>query len=119
MSSGRLGRRGVALLEVLVALVVLGFAGLALVEVAAQGLRALGHAQAVERRVADEDRLLAAYTLLDRRDLGQRAGLHRVGPYDVRVDRLDFTLFRIAVGPAGEPADLATVVYRPGGDDAE
>jgi type II secretory pathway component PulJ len=109
----------VALLEVLVALAVLGLAGLAVVEVAAQSLRVLQHAQAVERRVADEDRLLAAYTLLDRRELGQRAGLHRVGPYDVRVERLDFTLFRVAIGPAGEPADLTTVVYRPGGEDAE
>jgi type II secretory pathway pseudopilin PulG len=109
----------VALLEVLVALAVLGLAGLALVEVTAQGLRVLDQAQAVEHRMADQDRLLAAYTLLNRRDLGQRAGLHRVGPYAVRVDRLDFTLFRITVGPAGEPADLATVVYRPGGEDAE
>lgn len=119
MSSTRLNRRGVALLEVLVALAVLGVAGLALVEVSAQSLRILDHAQTVERRVADEDRLLAAYTLLSRQDLGQRAGRHRVGPYDVRVERLDFTLFRITVGPAGEPADLTTVVYRPGGEDAE
>jgi hypothetical protein len=109
----------VALLDVLVALAVLGLAGLALVEVTAQSLRVLEHAQTVERRIADEDRLLAAYTLLSRRDLGQRAGLHRVGPYDVRVERLDFTLFRITVAAAGEPTDLATVVYRPGGEDAE
>jgi type II secretory pathway component PulJ len=114
-----LNHHGVALLEVLVALAVLGLAGLALVEVSAQSLRVLEHAQAVERRIADEDRLLAAYALLDRRDLGQRAGLHRVGPYDVRVDRLDFSLFRITVGAAGEPTDLTTVVYRPGAEDAE
>jgi hypothetical protein len=109
----------VALLEVLVALAVLGLAGVALVDVSAQSLRVLDHAGTVERRIADEDRLLAAYTLLDRRDLGQRTGRHRVGPYDVRVERLDLTLFRITVGPPGEPADLTTVVYRPGGEDAE
>jgi type II secretory pathway component PulJ len=119
VNSGRVNRRGVALLEVLVALAVLGLAGLALVEVSAQALRALDHAEAVERRIGDEDRLLAAYSLLNRRDLGQRAGLHRVGPYDVRVDRLDLALFRITVGPAGEPADLATAVYRIGGEYAE
>ena len=119
MNSRPLGRRGVVLLEVLVALAVLGLAGLAFVEVAAQGLRILGYTQVIERRIADEDRLLAAYTLLDRLDLGRRTGVHHVGPYDVRVDRLDLALFRIAVGPAGETADLTTVVYRPGGDVAE
>jgi len=114
-----LGARGVALLEVLLALAVLGLVGVALVEVAAQGLRVLGQAQATERLIADEDRLLTAYALLNRRDLGARSGRHRVGPYDVQVDRLDLTLFRVAIGPTGGPADLTTVLYRPGGGDAE
>ena len=112
-----MSRRGFALLELLVALAVLGIAGLAFVELAAQSLQTLDHARAVEQRVADEDRLLAAYTLLDRRDLGARLGWRRVGPYDVRVERLDFSLFRVAVGPAGAVPDLVTVIYRPGWGD--
>jgi prepilin-type N-terminal cleavage/methylation domain-containing protein len=112
-------RRGVALLEVLVALAILGIAGLALVEVASQSLVALDRAREVEQRVADEDRLLAAYALLNRRDLGARIGWRRVGPYDVRVDRLDFSLFRVAIGPADAGPDLVTVIYRPGPTDGE
>ena len=113
-----MSRRGFALLEVLVALAVLSIAGLAFVELAGQSLRTLDRAREVERRVVDEDRLLAAYTLLNRRDLGARLGARRVGPYDVRVERLGFSLFRVAVGPAGAPADLVTVLYRPEWGDA-
>jgi prepilin-type N-terminal cleavage/methylation domain-containing protein len=111
--------KGFALLEVLVALAILGTAGLAVVELAAQGTRAVTHALEVERRVADEDRLLRAYSLLNRRDLGQRVGLARVGPYAVRVERLDFALFRIALGAADGPVDLETILYRPEETDAE
>lgn len=114
-----MSRRGFALLEVLVALAVLGLAGLAFVGVASQSLDALDRARQTEERVADEDRLLAAYALLNRRDLGARIGLRRVGPYDVRVDRLDFSLFRVAVGPADGSAELATVLYRPEVRDGE
>jgi prepilin-type N-terminal cleavage/methylation domain-containing protein len=114
--------RGFVLIEVLVALAILGFAGLALVEVASQSLVTLDRAREVEHRLADEDRLLAAHALLDRRDLGVRVGWRRVGPYDVRVDRLGFSLFRVSVGPADGAPDLITVVYRPaagseGGDE--
>jgi hypothetical protein len=42
-----------------------------------------------------------------------------VGPYDVRVDRLDFSLFRVAIGPADTGPDLVTVIYRPGSGDGE
>jgi prepilin-type N-terminal cleavage/methylation domain-containing protein len=112
-------RRGFALLEVLVALAILGTAGLALVEVASQGLVTLDRARATEQRVADEDRLLAAYALLDRRDLGARVGWRRVGPYDVRVVRMDFSLFRVSIGPADAGPELVTVIYRPEPGDGE
>jgi prepilin-type N-terminal cleavage/methylation domain-containing protein len=111
--------RGFALLEVLVALVILGLAGLAFVELASQGTRAVARAVDLERRVADEDRLLTAYVLLSRRDLGRRVGLARVGPYGVQVERLDFDLFRISLASVGGAVDLSTVVYRPESTDAE
>lgn len=111
--------KGFALLEVLVALAVLGMAGLGFVELTAQGTRAVTHALEMERRVADEDRLLTAYALLNRRDLGRRVGLARVGRYDVRVERLDFALFRVTMGAAGGPVDLETILYRPEESDAE
>jgi prepilin-type N-terminal cleavage/methylation domain-containing protein len=111
--------RGFALIEVLVALAILGIAGLALVDVASQSLVTLDRARGTEQRVADEDRLLAAYTLLNRRDLGARVGWRRVGSYDVVIDRLDFSLFRVTIGPADAGPDLVTVIYRPGSGDGE
>jgi prepilin-type N-terminal cleavage/methylation domain-containing protein len=109
--------RGFALIEVLVALGILGIAGLALVEVAAQSLITLDRVRQVEQRLGDEDRLLSAYTLLDRRDLNARLGWRRVGPYDVVVDRLHLSLFRVSIGPANSVPDLVTVIYRPGAPD--
>jgi len=97
----------------MVALTVLSIAGLAFVELTAQAVRAMTHARAVEERLADEDRLLAAYTLLDRRDLEQRIGTHPVGTYLVRVERTDRGLFRIAIGDPGAVPDLTTALYRP------
>ena len=114
MSRCRPRRCGFALLETLIALAIISIAGLAFVELAAQSLRSIGHARDVEERIADQDRLLAAYTLLDRRDLGRRVGGHRVGEYTVSVQRLDLNLFRIGIGAPGAQADLSTVVYRPG-----
>jgi prepilin-type N-terminal cleavage/methylation domain-containing protein len=110
-------RHGFALIEVLVALAILGMAGLALVEVGAQSLVTLDRVREVEQRLVDQDRLLSAYALLDRRDLNTRVGWRRVGPYDVVVNRLDFTLFQVSIGMASGPAELTTIVYRPGGAD--
>lgn len=107
------------MIEVLVALAILSVAGLATVRLVSEGLWAVEHAVAVERRVADEDRLLTAYALLNRRDLGSRVGVTRVGPYDVRIERGDLALFRVTIGLPGAPADLGTVLYRPEARDAE
>jgi type II secretory pathway pseudopilin PulG len=104
--------RGVALLEVLAAVVILGIAGLALVELTAGGIRATAAARQREQEVADAERLLTAYTLLRRVELDQRLGDRRVGSYIVNVQRPERELYRIAVG------DLVTVVYHPEARDA-
>jgi len=111
----RRGERGVALLEVIAAVAILGVAGLGLVELVAAGTRAMAEARARERELADEERLLAAYTLLGRPDLDQRLGSRAVGPYIVTVQRPERTLYRVAIGRSTAPAveDLVTVVYRP------
>lgn len=107
--------RGVALLEVLAAVAILGVAGLALVELVAGGMRAAATARQREHELADEERLLAAYTLLARVDLDRRLGRRDVGPYVVEVQRPERTLYRISLGRLEAPAveDLVTVVYRP------
>jgi len=107
-------RRGVVLLEVLVALVVLATAGIALVEVVGAGLRGEREAQEREQTLAAEERILAAMTLLNRIELDQRIGRRQVGAFIVDVQRPERTLYRIALlqQQSAHVEDLVTVVYR-------
>jgi len=110
----RFGNRGVALLEVIAAVSILGIAGLGLVELVAAGTRAVAEGRARERELADQERLFAAYTLLARPDLDRRIGSRDVGPYVVTVQRPERTLYRIAIGRVTAPGveDVVTVVHR-------
>lgn len=110
----RRAEAGVALLEVLVALVILATAGTAMVELVGAGLRSERDARVRERTLAAEERVLAAMTLLRREDLDRRLGRHLVGEFVVDVERPERTLYRIAVAEARAPQveDLVTVVYR-------
>ena len=106
--------RGIALLEVLAAIVILTIAGLSLVSLVAQATASTVTARSRETEQADEERLLAAETLLTRADLDRRLGDRQVGPYVVTVGRPERTLYRIAVerGEAPGVEDLVTVVFR-------
>jgi type II secretory pathway component PulJ len=106
--------RGAALLEVLVALTILTVAGLSLVGLLSAGVRAEQDARERERVLADEERVLAAMTLLTRADLDRRLGRHEVGEFVVDVQRPERTLYRIAIGQpsAAHVEDLVTVVFR-------
>jgi type II secretory pathway pseudopilin PulG len=107
-------RRGIALLEVLVALAILGTAGLALVTLESAAVGAERDARAREYTLVAEERVLAAMTLLTREEFDRRLGRHPVGEFLVAVERPERTLYRIAIGPGEAPQveDLATVVYR-------
>ncbi len=109
--------RGVALIEVLAAVAILGVAGLALVELVAGGTRALAVTRRREQELADAERLLTAWSLLKREELDQRIGDHVVGPYVVRIQRPERGLYRLAVERSVAPGveELVTVVYRTGG----
>ena len=106
--------RGVVLLEVLIALVVLATAGISLVEIVGAGLRAERDARARESVLAAEERLLAGLTLLKRTELDQRIGRRQIGEFVVDVRRPEETLYRIALLQVHSPQveDLVTVVYR-------
>jgi hypothetical protein len=111
----RCRERGVALLEVLVALTILAASGLALVGLVSTGLAEERDARVRERTLTTEDRLLAALTLLTRPELDQRLGGHPVGEFVVDIARPEPTLYRLALAQAETPQveDLVTVVYRP------
>jgi type II secretory pathway pseudopilin PulG len=106
---------GIALLEVLVALAILGGAGTALVGALAAGLRSEHQLRQRERAVATADRVLAATALLSRTDLDRRIGRHPVGELVVEVQRPEPALYRIGIRDArkAELETLVTVVYRP------
>lgn len=114
------GERGVVLLEILAAVLILTVAGLSLVELTAASAQATRAARTREHEQGDEDRLLTAYSLLSRNDLDLRLGDRAVGPYVVKVERPEPTLYRVAISDARSPAweDLVTVLYRPEPSDA-
>ncbi len=106
--------RGVVLLEVLVAVVILATAGIGLVELLGSGLRAEHDARLREATLATEERLLSALTLLTRAEFDQRIGRRQLGEFVVDVQRPERTLYRIAViqTQSLQVEDLVTVVYR-------
>jgi len=106
------GERGAVLLEVVAALTIFALAAVSALSFLGQLSDTSARAQATERRVADEDRLLTAYSLLTRTDLDRRLGRHAVGPYVVEVQRPRADLYRVVVGDSAA-ADLVTLLYRP------
>jgi hypothetical protein len=110
----RHAERGVALLEVLVALTLLAWGGVSLLAVLAALTGDLHRRRVVERQIEVADRVLAAAALLDRRDLDRRIGTQLVGGLLLRVQRPEPRLYRLSVADtlsAGVDL-LATVVFR-------
>jgi Tfp pilus assembly protein PilV len=104
-----------ALLEVMVALVILGAAGSGLVAALGAALRSEDQLSRREATLVAADRVLTAMTLLSGSDLDQRIGHHELYEFVVSVQRPQRTLYRIAVSEAVSPdvEMLVTVVYRP------
>lgn len=107
---------GVALLEVLIAVVVVATAGVAFVELVGAGLTGEREARAREHTLATEERVLAAMSLLNRDELDQRIGRRQIGEFIVDVQRPEPTLYRIALlqRESAHVEDLVTVVHRRG-----
>ncbi len=108
-------RAGFALLEALIALAILGAAGLSFVALVRSGLDSERRAREQEAAVATAARVLTAMTLLTREDLDRRLGTRRIGEFAVDVQRPERSLYRLAIAAAETPAIemLVTVVYRP------
>lgn len=106
---------GFALLDVLLALALLGSAGLAVISLLDQAMRAEHAARDTEREYQAADRVLTALTLLHRSELGQRIGTRPLGEFIVDIQRPERGLYRIALAGASAPERqlLVTVVARP------
>jgi len=111
-------RRGVALLEVLVALTMVAVVGAATIGHYGAAVAAVRHVEEEERLIDEAQRILVQAVLLDRRDLDRRMGAYQEGRIVRSIDRPARGLYRVAVsssGRTGRPL-LVTVVYRRGND---
>lgn len=108
---------GFALLDVLLALALLGSAGLAVISLLDQAMRAEHAARDAEREYQAADRVLTALTLLHRSELDQRIGTRPLGEFIVDIQRPERGLYRIALAGVSAPERqlLVTVVARPEG----
>ena len=113
-AASSLALRGVALLEVLVALAILSATGLSLAGLVGADVRAEQESRLREQALSAQGRALTALSLLGRQDLDRRLGRHRLGEFIVNVERPEATLYRIALADtiAPEVEALVTVVYR-------
>jgi hypothetical protein len=108
------GERGIALLDVLVALAILSTAGLSMTALLRQAVRAQAALRASGATMDAADRVLVALSLLGRNDLDSRLGRHRVGEFLSDIQRPERGLYRIALAEVSAPerALLVTVVWR-------
>jgi hypothetical protein len=108
--------RGGALLEVMVALLILATVGSALVILVADGIHAVEVARAREAETDGAAQLMARLALRDARGLDIRLGRRVEGSLVTDVQRPRPGLYRLAVSDsaASELELLVTVVYRAG-----
>src|SRR5260370_20232220 len=99
----RRSSRGAVLLEMLVALAILSAAGLTLLELVADSLRAEREARERERALVVAARVLTALTLLKREDLDRRLGRHPVGELIADVETPEPTVYPIAINTPTSP----------------
>lgn len=107
-------RRGVVLLDALVALTLLASSGLALAVIGAGALRAVQAADRAEQEALRAHKLMTTLSLLTKSEFDQRLGNHAAGEFAVEILRPEPGLYRIALRPGqGAGRDLlVTMVSR-------
>lgn len=106
-------RTGAALLEAIVALAVLGTAGVAALVLVRDAVRTVEHAREAERRMGDAHVFMSAVSLWTREDLDRRLGERPQGPWRLAILRPEPTLYRVTLRDSlSGRVVLATHVYR-------
>jgi type II secretory pathway pseudopilin PulG len=108
-------RSGFALLESLMALVVLGIAGLSLVVMLRQALALQQASDAAERELQDANRVMSALVLLRGSELDRMIGRRSIGNFTVVIQRPEANLFRLSLtvpDARGGRTLLTTIVGR-------
>jgi hypothetical protein len=114
------GKTGAALLEVIVALTILGTAGMALVAQLRQSLDVVQRVERSERELVEASAMLDAIALWPRDDLDRHLGSRRNGPWRLEVLRPSEDLYEIRVRDSTDTSTLvATTLYRASDDGEE
>ena len=107
-------RRGVALLEALVAMTILATAGVAVIAIAADGSRMLVHARATESEVRQASALFDAVALWPRLDLDRHLGNRVQRNWRMWIERPTPTIYTVVLmDSTGHREILRTALYRP------
>ncbi len=107
-------RAGVLLLEVLVALALLGTAAASLTALALEAGRVTERARLAERDTRRASAFLDVVVLWTREDLNDRLGSRRQGAWILEAQRTAPSLYHLTLrDSAGRHALLSTSVYRP------
>jgi type II secretory pathway pseudopilin PulG len=119
MSRNRIERRGAALLEAIVALTILGIAGISALTMAGEAARSVDRAREAESSLREASAFFEAVALWPRDDLDRRLGDRTQGPWLLRIERPERELYLIVLADTltGE-ALLATSLFRPEPRDA-
>jgi prepilin-type N-terminal cleavage/methylation domain-containing protein len=107
-------RTGMTLLEVLVALMILGTAGVATIGLVTESWRAVRAAREADRSVREASAFFDAVALWPREDLDRHLGDRGQGPWRMRVDRSTPTLYVVTLADSsGRLPILETSLFRP------
>lgn len=111
-------RRGTALLEALVALVIVGTAGISLIEAVGGALRLTQLASDREREFMAASQFMESAVLWSRVEIDQRLGERRQGAMQMTIERLSRGTYLLTLRDSTEALLVRTAVYRPEAVDA-
>ena len=113
-------RKGVALLEAIVALTILAFAGTVTVSLTSSAASAVHRVRAAEKDTRAANAFLAAVSLWTRADFDRHLGDRPQGGWIMRVDRVGSTLYAASLADSASRHELMhTAFYRPVDVDAK
>lgn len=119
MRTARSERRGVVLLEALVALALVGTAALATLALTAADSAQVGRTLSRSDEISAASAFLERVALWSRHDFDRRLGTRPQGPYLLRVMRPMTTVYTLELlDRSDERMLLSTAVYRPEVEDA-